>query len=85
MSGKISVWLLATGLLTNVFPAQAQQQPKVSRIGYLVGASLSAVADRVEAFRQGLRELGYVKGKTLPLNGAVRTEIAIASARSQTS
>ena len=40
----------------------AQQPAKLPRIGYLAGA-----ADRksppVEAFRQGLRDLGYVEGK----------------------
>src|SRR5262245_58997069 len=46
-------------------PAQEQQPTKVPRIGYLAGASLSAMADRVEAFRQGLRELGYVEGKNI--------------------
>jgi putative ABC transport system substrate-binding protein len=45
--------------------AQAQQAKKVTRIGYLGGASLSAIAERIEAFRQGLRELGYVEGKNI--------------------
>ena len=43
--------------------AQAQQPEKVPRIGYLTASSLSAIAARIEAFRQGLRELGYVEGK----------------------
>ena len=64
MSGKIFVWLLATVLLTTV-PAEAQQPTKVTRIGYLTGPSLSANATRIEAFRQGLRELGYVEGKNI--------------------
>jgi ABC-type uncharacterized transport system substrate-binding protein len=45
--------------------AQAQQPTKIPRIGYLNAASLSALAARVEAFRQGLRELGYVEGKNI--------------------
>jgi putative ABC transport system substrate-binding protein len=46
--------------------AEAQQQPKkVPRIGYLNTASLSVLAERIEAFRQGLRELGYVEGKNI--------------------
>jgi putative ABC transport system substrate-binding protein len=45
--------------------AQAQQPKKVPRIGYLTAASLSTIADRTEAFRQGLRELGYVEGKNI--------------------
>jgi putative tryptophan/tyrosine transport system substrate-binding protein len=46
-------------------PVWAQQPAKVPRIGYLGGFPLSASAARVEAFRQGLRELGYVEGKNL--------------------
>jgi len=45
--------------------AQAQQAAKVSRIGYLTVAPLGSNVDRVEAFRQGLRELGYVEGKNI--------------------
>src|SRR2546422_10371598 len=45
--------------------AHAQQAKKVPRIGYLTNASLSASAGRIEAFRQGLRELGYVEGKNI--------------------
>ena len=45
--------------------ADAQQQAKVPRIGYLGTASPSAVSARVEAFRQGLRELGYAEGKNI--------------------
>jgi putative tryptophan/tyrosine transport system substrate-binding protein len=45
--------------------AEAQQPKKVPRIGYLSVSSLSVMADRIEAFRQGLRELGYVEGKDI--------------------
>jgi putative ABC transport system substrate-binding protein len=45
--------------------AQAQQAKKVPRIGYLGAASASANAARIEAFRQGMRELGYVEGKNI--------------------
>jgi putative ABC transport system substrate-binding protein len=34
-------------------------------VGYLVPASLSVHSSRLEAFRQGLRELGYVEGKSI--------------------
>ena len=64
MSKKFLSWQLATILLTTV-SAQAQQPTKVPLIGYLAGASLSTIAARVEAFRQGLRELGYVEGKNI--------------------
>ena len=45
--------------------AQAQQPTKVPRIGYLAVNSLSDNAARIDAFRQGLRELGYVEGKNI--------------------
>ena len=41
----------------------AAQQPKVTRIGYLAAVSLSADIPRLQAFRQGLREFGYVEGR----------------------
>jgi putative tryptophan/tyrosine transport system substrate-binding protein len=44
---------------------EAQQSNKVPRIGYLTGASVSAFAARTEAFRQGLRGLGYVEEKNI--------------------
>jgi len=44
-------------------PAQAQQAGKVPRIGFLSGSPPSSIKARTEAFRQGLRDLGYVEGK----------------------
>jgi putative ABC transport system substrate-binding protein len=65
MSGRIFIGLLATVLLTTAPPAEAQQTKKIPRIGYLTVSSLSANVARIEAFRQGLRELGYVEGKNI--------------------
>src|SRR5215472_841854 len=56
---------LCTLLLALSSPAEPQQTKKVPRIGFLSAASLSPLAARVEAFRQGLRELGYVEGKNI--------------------
>jgi putative ABC transport system substrate-binding protein len=47
--------------------ADAQQPTKIPRIGYLNAASFSVTAARAEAFRQGLRELGYVEGKNISI------------------
>jgi putative tryptophan/tyrosine transport system substrate-binding protein len=69
-----SVSVLLTVLLLTVYPAEAQQPPKVARIGYLGLSVPSANVARIEAFRQGLRELGYVEGKTLSLSGDGRRE-----------
>jgi hypothetical protein len=48
--------LFAGALLAVAVIVEAQQPTKIPRIGYLDGASLSAA--RMEAFREGLRELG---------------------------
>src|SRR5678809_1539473 len=58
--------VLLIGLtLASVHLADAQQPTKVSRIGYLTGTTPDGQLDRIEAFRQGLRELGYVEGKNI--------------------
>jgi putative ABC transport system substrate-binding protein len=46
-------------------PAAAQQAKKVPRIGFLSSVSPSTISARVDAFHQGLRELGYVEGKNM--------------------
>jgi putative ABC transport system substrate-binding protein len=46
--------------------ASAQAQPKIPRVGYVFGSTPTA-ATYIEAFRQGLRELGYVEGQTIVL------------------
>jgi putative ABC transport system substrate-binding protein len=63
--GKILLWLLTTAFPTTAPPAYPQQPEKVPRIGYLTAASPSTISSRIEAFRQGLRELGYVEGKSI--------------------
>jgi putative ABC transport system substrate-binding protein len=65
MKAKILVYALPALILTTIHLAEAQQPTKIPRIGFLLGVSPSAMAPRVEAFRQGLRELGYVEGKTI--------------------
>jgi putative ABC transport system substrate-binding protein len=65
MTKKILVWLLITFFVANVSVAQAQQPTKIPRIGFLFNTSPSAASARVKAFRQGLRELGYVEGKNI--------------------
>ena len=67
MTKSIFFWLLATVLLTTVSPAEAQQPKKVPRIGYLGATSASSESLRHEAFRQGLREVGYIEGQNITI------------------
>jgi putative ABC transport system substrate-binding protein len=65
MKKTITVLTLCAMLFALCYSASAQQPKKAPRIGFLTGDSLSAISDRREAFRQGLRELGYVEGKNI--------------------
>ena len=67
MKKKILALVLGALLLALNFPAQAQQQEKVPRIGFLISSSTAQAATFIEAFRKGLRELGYVEGKDIVL------------------
>jgi putative ABC transport system substrate-binding protein len=65
MKKKITVLTLCGTLFALCLPAEAQQPTKIPRIGFLAGTKPAPVAARVAAFRQGLRELGYVEGKNI--------------------
>ncbi len=61
------IGMLAGALLTAPLAADAQQPAKVARIGNPVTGSLESPETRVNlnAFRQGLRERGYVEGQNI--------------------
>jgi putative ABC transport system substrate-binding protein len=63
-AGWSSIWV-ATLVLVFAVIAEAQQAKKVPRIGFLGGESSSFYAVRIDAFRQGLNELGYIEGKNI--------------------
>jgi len=65
MRAKILVYALLALILAIIHLAEAQQPPKVSRIGYLGLSFPSANAARIEALQQGLRDLGYIEGKNI--------------------
>ena len=65
MRKKFFALTLSVMLFAVSFSAGAQQPKKVPRIGILVSTSLSVTNEAVEAFRQRLRELGYVEGKNI--------------------
>jgi ABC transporter substrate binding protein len=60
-------FLAGTGAVLFAAPraAEAQQAGKVYRIGWIIGSSISASASLSDAFRQGMRELGWVEGKNI--------------------
>jgi putative tryptophan/tyrosine transport system substrate-binding protein len=60
LSLTIAMWVVAT--------VDAQQPTKIPRIGYLTGATPDGQSARIQAFRQGMRELGYMEGKNLLLS-----------------
>ena len=65
----LGIVLLVIGfLLANIHFAQAQQAAKIPRIGFLTGAALSTQFARMDAFREGLRDLGYVEGKNIVID-----------------
>jgi putative ABC transport system substrate-binding protein len=47
------------------FPVEAQQPKKIPRIGFMMPGSQSTYAIRIEAFQNGLRELGYIEGENI--------------------
>src|SRR5262245_37438401 len=65
MSKSVFCVALCAAVFTFCTTAQAQQPAKIARIGYLTAARLSVIADRINAFRQGLRDLGYIEGKNI--------------------
>src|SRR6266436_7323732 len=64
MDRRVFINTLTGGLLAAPLAAETQQPTKIARIGYL---SLNLVPNRHlrEAFRQGLRDVGYVEGRNV--------------------
>ena len=54
-----------TVLLMTALPTEAQQPKKIPRIGFLFNTFPADFASRIDVFRESLRELGYVEGKTV--------------------
>jgi putative ABC transport system substrate-binding protein len=64
-AAAILVVALALGGLGMPPAPDAQRSAQVPRIGFLGATSEAGLGARLAAFRQGLRELGYVEGKNL--------------------
>ena len=69
MNRRAFLSAMSGGLLAAPLAAGAQTAGKVPRVGYLSPGSSSDTARlrRFEAFRQGLRELGYVDGQNIAI------------------
>ena len=67
MKRKIIGLELCALLFALCFSAEAQQPTKIPQIGFLFVSSLSSNSARIEAFHQGLRDLGYIEGKNIAI------------------
>src|SRR3954447_8927733 len=76
LGGAAAAWPLA---------AHAQQPGKVHRVGILWASTPSANAPRMEAFRQGLRELGYVEGRNVVIARWLKAPVQRSRARLRSS
>ena len=65
MKKQITVFTLCAILFALGTSASAQQAKKLSQIGYLSSRDRTSDAERSEAVRAGLRELGYIEGKNI--------------------
>jgi putative ABC transport system substrate-binding protein len=68
MSARILIVFcsLITVLLITALPAEAQQPAKIPRIGWVSGSGdRNTPGPQVEAFQQGLRDIGYIEGKNI--------------------
>src|SRR5262245_35299757 len=64
MDRRSFITMVGGSILAAPFAAEAQQAAKVARLGVLA-VSAADFAPRIEAFRNGLREHGYVEGKNI--------------------
>lgn len=66
MGRQLVIVVIAFVILISTYPAAAQRsEGNIPRIGYLDANPISDGMARSEAFRRGLRELGYVEGKNI--------------------
>src|SRR5262245_43112995 len=65
MARKVCLLALCPLLFALCALAKAQQAPKIPVVGRLGASTPAAETGRIEAFRQGLQQLGYVEGKNI--------------------
>ena len=65
MDRRTFLFVASLGALSAPLAAEAQPAGKVYRVGYLSGSSSTDRRYLIEAFRQGLREVGWVEGQNI--------------------
>ena len=60
-----TLFVLIAFIFATVHFAEAQQPKKLPRVGFLVPGSSTSYSERIEAFQQGLRELGHIEGQNI--------------------
>src|SRR5262245_26436037 len=65
MNRKLRTCAGFVALLVVAVSAHAQQPKKIFRIAYVAAVSAAADAPRLAAFRQGLRDMGYIEGRNV--------------------
>lgn len=70
-------FMLLSGATVGLLASGAQSAPRVPCVGYIIGSSPAAGRHILEAFLQGLNDLGYIDGKT------VRLEVRWAEGRAE--
>jgi putative ABC transport system substrate-binding protein len=66
----------AVGLVAALPGAEAQQAGKVPRVGFLWTSSPELTTRPLDAFRQGLREAGYIEGKNIAIEHRWAADVA---------
>ena len=64
---KKAAWLVTLLFIAGSKFAEGQQAKQIPRIGWLTVSSKSVLPERYEAFRQGLRDLGYIESQNIDI------------------
>ena len=61
MDRRAFITIVGGGILAAPRAVEAQQPPRIAKVGYLAATTRATVTHLIDAFRQGLRELGHVE------------------------